>query len=119
MAFLLTSSSLQVSARLLVCPCWLQCLGGTASLAGLSCKVAAACVLQYHSFQLCFHTCVSVFCHAQDGNGILDREEVRNLLQTDVRCTAGICLLAQVRRRGGGGGVVVVVVVVGGGQDGW
>jgi hypothetical protein len=33
----------------------------------------------------------------QDGNGVLDREEVRNLLQTDVRCTAGICLVAQVR----------------------
>lgn len=33
----------------------------------------------------------------RDGNGILDREEVRNLLQTDVRCTAGICFVAQHR----------------------
>jgi hypothetical protein len=38
----------------------------------------------------------------QDGNGVLDREEVRNLLQTDVRCTAGICFVAQVRKVEGG-----------------
>jgi hypothetical protein len=35
-------------------------------------------------------------CCLQDGNGILDREEVRHLLQSDGRCTAGICMIAQV-----------------------
>uniref|UniRef100_A0A383V370 EF-hand domain-containing protein n=1 Tax=Tetradesmus obliquus TaxID=3088 RepID=A0A383V370_TETOB len=33
----------------------------------------------------------------KDGNGILDREEVRHLLQSDGRCTAGICMIAQHR----------------------
>eukprot|EP00775_Hariotina_reticulata_P007403 gene7403-7612_t len=31
----------------------------------------------------------------QDGNGILDREEIRCVLQSDGRCTSGICYAAQ------------------------
>eukprot|EP00878_Enallax_costatus_P023176 GHUV01024640.1.p1 GENE.GHUV01024640.1~~GHUV01024640.1.p1 ORF type:complete len:328 (+),score=107.57 GHUV01024640.1:250-1233(+) len=32
----------------------------------------------------------------KDGNGILDRHEVRHLLQSDARCTSGLCQLAQI-----------------------